>query len=133
MYFPEDIWREIKNYFVRPKMNIGDCIITRSPHTRIGIHNHPYEFYMKNKEGIIVSVTKDAFIKDRLVYNYCISMVDFNGDYALLRSCNQALLLHKLNRDVYEKLFMIVNFEDWWYGEHKDLYHSLIIEALTNF
>ena len=133
-WVPEDIWREIKSYFIVKKFHIGDYLTFFIPTT---VHRNEmdgknmYEYFLEGKEGIVVGI-KQEFLPSikRIFYTYYISMPNYKGDYSILHSENNILKLRKKKINVFEKLSIIGNFDDWWYGAHKDLYHSLIIEAL---
>ena len=59
-------------------------------------------------------------------------MPSYKGDYSILHSENNIIKLHKKKIDVFKKLSIIGKFDDWWYGIHKELYQSLLIDALMN-
>ena len=137
MYFPEELWREIKSYYIIKKFNIGDYLTFFVPSTvsqnEKTCGKNMYESFLEGKEGMVVGVKKDFHPRiKRRFYTYYISMPSYKGDYSILHSENNIIKLHKKKIDVFKKLSIVGKFDDWWYGIHKELYQSLLIDALIN-
>ena len=120
-WFPEDIWGEIKKYFLVPDFNIGDIIYgipkrnyTGSPH---------YNNFISSKYGIVVD--KIGQYKEATYY---VSVPNFGGDYLVLT--HNGLNLFQKKMDAIEKLIMITKFGGWWYPLHKSIFQEIMIETL---
>ena len=62
MYFPEELWREIKSYYIIKKFNIGDYLTFFVPSTvsqnEKTYGKNMYESFLEGKEGMVVGVKK---------------------------------------------------------------------------
>jgi len=120
-WFPEDVWREIKKYFIYSDFNVGD-IIYGIPKRNMPHHQH-YNNFVSSKYGIVVDKTgqyKEA--------TYYVSVPDFGGDYLVLT--HNGLNLFQKKMDAMEKLIMISEFRGWWYPLHKSVFQEIMIETL---
>lgn len=121
MYFPEDIWREIKSYTFFHDFFVGDFIYGIPRKDFIG--DQHYNNFISQRGGIVVSKTgrfKNA--------TYYISVADFGGDYLVLN--NNGLTLHKKQMDPVEKLILMNNFGNWWYVMHKSLFQETLVQTI---
>jgi len=59
--------------------------------------------------------------------NYLVSVREYNGDHAYINEND----LKYIDIDIYDKLYQISGYGDWWFKEYKNIYQSLIIKALS--
>ena len=55
-----------------------------------------------------------------------VSIVEYRGDYKIVSIDD----VSKINLKCHEKLYILSNYGSWFYGHHKSLYQSIIIEAI---
>ena len=79
MYFPEDLWREIKTYIFVPEYYVGDVIygIPRKDYAGSQHYNH----FISGKGGIVVRKS-GRFNKA----TYYVSVADFGGRLSSFKS-----------------------------------------------
>ena len=121
MYFPEDLWREIKSYNFVPEFFVGDFIYGIPRIDYIG-QNH-YNNFISQRGGIIVSKTgkyKKA--------TYYVSVAEFGGDYLVLT--HNGLILHKKVMSPLDKLILFNQFGSWWYVMHKTLFQETLVQTI---
>ena len=121
MYFPEDIWREIKSYNFVPEFFVGDFIYGIPRIDYIG-QNH-YNNFISQRGGIIVSKTgkyKNA--------TYYVSVAEFGGDYLVLT--HNGLTLYKKVMNPVDKLILMNQFGSWWYVMHKSLFQETLVQTI---
>ena len=122
MYFPEDLWREIKTYIFVPEYYVGDVIygIPRKDYAGSQHYNH----FISGKGGIVVRKS-GRFNKA----TYYVSVADFRGDYLVLN--HNGLKIYKKNMKPLEKLILCNKFGEWWYPMHKLLFQELLIKTIA--
>ena len=76
---------------------------------------------------VVVSIdTRLATGPESIVY--LVSKREFNGDYTCVSYVNNT---RPAIMNIYQKLYEIGQYGNWWYNVHKDIYQSLIIELLS--
>ena len=121
MYFPEDIWREIKSYNFVHDYCVGDFIYGIPRKDYMGEPH--YNNFISKRGGIVVSKTgrfKNA--------TYYISVADFGGDYLVLT--HNGLTLHKKHISHLEKLILMNQYGTWWYPMHKSLFQETLVQTI---
>ena len=78
---------------------------------------------IRNNYGVIVNI-----INEKNKYRYLISIPEYNGDYMWLNYND----LKKINIPIENKISIISNFGEWWYGFHKMIYQNILIDAIKN-
>ena len=120
-WVPEEIWGEIKSYFLVPNFNVGD-IIYGIPKRNMPQHQH-YNNFVSSKYGIVVD--KIGQYKEATYY---VSVPEFGGDYLVLT--HNGLNLFQKKMAAIEKLIMTTKFGGWWYPLHKSIFQEIMIETL---
>ena len=121
MWFPEELWREIKSFFLVPEFYVGDFIYG-IPNNNYRIQQH-YNNFISRRGGIVVNKTgkyKNA--------TYYISVAEFGGDYLVLS--HNGLSLHKKSIKPLDKIILINSFGNWWYSMHKTVFQELLIQTI---
>ena len=71
------------------------------------------------KPGLILSKVEDRLLR---------SIDEYNGDYIFVDYNNTKYIDIKPE----EKLSILANFGHWFYDQHKELYHEILIENINN-
>ena len=121
MYFPDDIWREIKSFALVPEFYVGDFIYGIPRKDYIGQQH--YNNFISRRGGIVVNKT-GRFKKAA----YYISVSEFGGDYLVL--CHNGLTLHKKHMKPLDKLILMSNFGSWWYMLHKSVFQETLVQTI---
>ena len=111
----------------KDEYNIGEFVkITRE----IEIKPHAYNIY--NYIGVIVK-KKLKNKAERTIYwfkedyEYLVSIPEYGGDYIW---CDEDTINGEIKPPLEYKLYMISNFGNWWYSQHKSVYQKLVVEAV---
>jgi len=121
MYFPEDIWREIKSFTLVPEFYVGDFIYGIPRRDFIGKPH--YNNFISQRGGIVVNKT-GKFKKA----TYYISVAEFGGDYLVLS--HQGLILHKKHMKPLDKIILMNQFGSWWYYLHKSIFQETLVQTI---
>lgn len=108
------MFKNLKNYFLLLiKMNIVE-----------NIQNiYPGDFIITEKSK------SPALVIAKYENIYLVSIVEYNGDYINVSDDEN---IHLLNLKSLEKLFILSNFGNWFYNQHKELYQEILIEYFTS-
>ena len=105
-------------------INIGDVVEfymeIPSETNRLFREGYFRQYYTIKETGIVVSIFNEST-------NLSVSIKRYGGDYQIVKIKDAT----KKNIPIEYKLSLISNFRPWWFNYHKNLFQSIIVEALN--
>jgi len=107
-------------------INIGDVVEfymeIPSETNRLFREGYLKQYYTIKETGIVVLISNESKST-----NLSVSIKRYGGDYQIVK-IKDAI---KKNIPIEYKLSLISNFRPWWFNYHKNLFQSIIVEALN--
>tara|TARA_Y100000385_G_C12696980_1_gene468867 strand:+ start:164 stop:487 length:324 start_codon:yes stop_codon:yes gene_type:complete len=105
-------------------INIGDVVEfymeIPSETNRLFREGYFRQYHTIKETGIVVSIFNEST-------NLSVSIKRYGGDYTIVKIKDAKIKKIPLEY----KLSLISNFRPWWFNYHKNLFQSIIVEALN--